>query len=55
MKCPYCKKEIDPKQIASEIGRHNSEAKRQAARVNGRKGGRPKKTVKRFEEKEGKS
>lgn len=55
MKCPYCKKEIDRKQIAAEIGRHNSEAKRQAARANGKKGGRPKKAVKQFEEEEGKS
>lgn len=51
MKCPYCKKEIDRKQIASEIGKHNSEAKRQAARVNGRKGGRPKKALKQEETK----
>ena len=43
MKCPYCKKQIDPKDIASEIGRHNSEAKKKAARENGKKGGRPRK------------
>jgi hypothetical protein len=43
MKCPHCGKPISPKAIAAEIGKHKSEAKSQAARENGKLGGRPKK------------
>lgn len=41
MKCPYCHQEISQSQIAGEIGRHTSRAKRAAAKANGKRGGRP--------------
>ena len=47
MKCPNCKKEIDPGLIRSEFARMGgsakSEKKARAARINGLKGGRRKK------------
>lgn len=35
MKCPYCKKEIDPAEIAREIGRHTSALKKHTSALNG--------------------
>jgi hypothetical protein len=45
MKCPACKTEFTPtkSEIASELGKRRSKAKAKAARLNGAKGGRPKK------------
>ena len=40
MNCPHCGKKIN---VGSLIGSQNSEAKKAAARENGKKGGRPKK------------
>jgi hypothetical protein len=44
MKCPKCKFDFKPsrKAIAAELGSIKSTAKSEAARINGRKGGRPK-------------
>lgn len=47
MLCPHCKKEISEKQIlifvAGRAGRFKSKRKADAARENGKKGGRPSK------------
>ena len=45
MKCPHCGNEIDlePAEAAKHMGRSTSEAKAKAARLNGMKGGRPRK------------
>ncbi len=47
MKCPKCSHEWNPKAsvFAAALGRKTSEAKADAARLNGAKGGRPKKKV----------
>jgi hypothetical protein len=41
MNCPHCGKRISRKQFAADLGRRKSEAKANAARENGKKGGRP--------------
>jgi len=43
MNCPHCGKAISRKEIAREIGKHTSESKAEAARENGKLGGRPRK------------
>jgi hypothetical protein len=45
MKCPKCRAEFTPKRetLAREMGKLTSDAKAKAARLNGKKGGRPKK------------
>lgn len=43
MICPHCGKRISKKQAASAMGKSKSEAKQNAARENGKLGGRPKK------------
>ena len=35
MKCPHCKHEISQSEIARELGRHTSNAKKETARANG--------------------
>lgn len=42
MKCPHCKKEINPAQM---LGAIKSAKKAKASRENGKKGGRPRKVV----------
>jgi len=44
MICPHCGAEFVPTapEISSELGKRKSAAKAQAARENGKKGGRPK-------------
>ena len=46
MKCPHCKKEIPASECARHMGSIKSPAKAEAARINGRKGGRPRKEKK---------
>ena len=50
MICPHCKKKIKTNLAAVELGKIKSEKKAQAARENGKKGGRPKKPKEEREE-----
>lgn len=43
MKCPHCGHKLSRKIFMSAMGSIKSEAKSEAARENGKKGGRPKK------------
>lgn len=43
MKCPRCGFVITKKRAASAMGKSKSEAKQNAARENGKRGGRPRK------------
>jgi hypothetical protein len=43
MNCPHCKKPIN---VGALLGSVSTEAKAEAARANGAKGGRPKKALK---------
>lgn len=42
MKCPHCHRQIN---IGAMLGRRKSKAKSEAARANGKLGGRPKKQI----------
>jgi hypothetical protein len=56
MKCPHCKKDISEKEIASHLGARGgavggkatgaTEKQKEASRLNGKLGGRPKKIKK---------
>jgi hypothetical protein len=46
MTCPHCKAAISGSDLGKIMRSANSEAQKQAARENGKKGGRPKKIVK---------
>lgn len=50
MNCPHCKKKIKTNLAAVALGKIKSEKKAQAARENGKKGGRPKKIKEEREE-----
>lgn len=41
MICPHCHKQISQAEISAHLGRMKSKAKSDAARTNGKKGGRP--------------
>ena len=43
MTCPHCGAEITGPELAAMMRAVNSEAQKQAARANGKKGGRPRK------------
>ena len=46
MNCPKCKAELTRKEAAVMLGSIKTERKANAARINGRKGGRPRKPCK---------
>jgi hypothetical protein len=41
MNCPHCNKPIHTRAVAAALGSSKSAAKARAARINGKKGGRP--------------
>ena len=50
MICPHCKKKIKTNLAAVALGKIKSEKKSEAARENGKKGGRPRKVKEEREE-----